>query len=161
MLLEILASAYFWIFVATFAFCYYIKQVIDVKSGKILPGPWGLPYVGYLPFLSEYFHEDLAKLAKSHGPVYQIRLGKHQVIILNDIDSIRDCLKLPVTSGRPSTPIFDAIREAGESSLIFRNGDASWRLIRSERFSFVNSGLRNKENAYDSMNTRVVPHFFR
>ncbi|XP_015790113.1 cytochrome P450 2J1-like [Tetranychus urticae] len=58
------------------------------------PGPWDLPFVGYLPFLqknNEY--KVLDRLAKKYGPVYSLGLGKDTVIVVNDCDHAKEVLK--------------------------------------------------------------------
>ncbi|KFM81413.1 Cytochrome P450 2C20, partial [Stegodyphus mimosarum] len=47
------------------------------------PGPWGLPFFGYYPFLSIKPHIDLARLAKKYGNVFCFRTigGKLFVVI--------------------------------------------------------------------------------
>ena len=35
-----------------------------------LRGPWGLPVVGYLPFLSQFPPRKLAELSKTYGDVF-------------------------------------------------------------------------------------------
>lgn len=38
---------------------------------KSLPGPIGLPFVGYLPFVSSRPYAKFAQLARKYGPVYR------------------------------------------------------------------------------------------
>ena len=55
---------------------------------KLPPGPYGLPIVGYIPFLSEHLYEDYIKLGKRYGSPFSIHLGKFDFIIINDCENI-------------------------------------------------------------------------
>jgi hypothetical protein len=45
------------------------------KPLKLPPGPSGVPVLGYLPFLGENPHQEMAKLARKYGPLVHIQLG--------------------------------------------------------------------------------------
>ena len=45
------------------------------KPLKLPPGPSGVPVLGYLPFLGENLHQQMAELAKKYGPLVHIQLG--------------------------------------------------------------------------------------
>lgn len=43
------------------------------SSGKkSLPGPMGLPVVGYIPFMTNKPYVKLTELAKTYGPIYRL-----------------------------------------------------------------------------------------
>ncbi|XP_015790034.1 cytochrome P450 2J6-like [Tetranychus urticae] len=66
------------------------------------PGPWGLPIVGYLPFLeknNEY--KVLDRLAKKYGPVYSLNLGKDTAVIVNDWNHAKEVFKNDELLARP------------------------------------------------------------
>ncbi|CAN8012798.1 unnamed protein product, partial [Ixodes pacificus] len=54
------------------------------------PGPWGLPLLGYLPFLRRKQHVFFRDLSRKYGPVFSVRLGAVNVVILNSYQSIRE-----------------------------------------------------------------------
>ena len=53
-------------------------------SRSELPGPWGLPIIGYLPFLDTK-RPNLAflELAKKYGDVFQLRIGSGKMVVVN------------------------------------------------------------------------------
>nr|XP_042911222.1 cytochrome P450 18a1 [Parasteatoda tepidariorum] len=80
------------------------------KSKKVknpLPGPRGLPLIGYLPFLTKKPYVKLHELAKTYGPVYSVPLGSRNVVILSDFKSIKDAFSNDVFMGRPGDLPFE------------------------------------------------------
>ncbi len=54
------------------------------STRKEPPGPWGLPLVGYLPFMdSERPNLTFVELAKKYGDVFQLRLGSKKMVVVN------------------------------------------------------------------------------
>lgn len=79
---------------------YLLPKIKRVRS--LPPGPWGLPFVGYLPLLqknNEY--EDLDRLAKKYGPVYSLSMGKDTVIVVNDWNHAKEVFKNDDLLARP------------------------------------------------------------
>lgn len=42
------------------------------SAKKALPGPTGLPVVGYIPFMTNKPYVKLTQLAKTYGPIYRL-----------------------------------------------------------------------------------------
>ena len=76
------------------------------RAGQRLepPGPWGLPIVGYLPFLGMKMNLTFSKLAKRYGDVFQLRIGSRKVVVISGQKSIRKALveNTTVFAGRPN-----------------------------------------------------------
>ncbi|XP_054713638.1 uncharacterized protein LOC129223096 [Uloborus diversus] len=65
-----------------------------IKSNRNLPpGPWGLPIVGYYPFISSSTHLHFSELAKKYGNVFSFRTtGGNLVVVLNGKNLIKEVL---------------------------------------------------------------------
>ncbi|KAG9510449.1 Cytochrome P450 18a1 [Fragariocoptes setiger] len=98
------------------------------------PGPLGLPFVGFLPFVGQEFHVTLTTLSQKFGPVYQIHLGGIRVVVLNDAKLIREAFKQPVFSGRPDTQLTRILQGYG----IVNSDGALWK----EQRAFLHSIFR-------------------
>ncbi|GAB6027946.1 Cytochrome P450 2 sub R member 1 [Chamberlinius hualienensis] len=70
---------------------------------QLPPGPWGIPIVGYLPWLSNKAYLDFIEIGKKYGGLFSIKLGNETVVVLNDWPTIKACLvdKSKTFSGRP------------------------------------------------------------
>ncbi|XP_014240589.1 cytochrome P450 18a1 [Cimex lectularius] len=74
-----------------------------LRMSRLPPGPWGLPFVGYLPFLKADAHIQFERLAKKYGGVFSLKLGNQFVVVLSDYKIIRDTFKRDDCTGRPHT----------------------------------------------------------
>ncbi|CAL1297396.1 unnamed protein product [Larinioides sclopetarius] len=88
------------------------------------PGPWGLPIVGYTPFLSKHIHLQFIDLAKKYGDVFSLRLGSEMVIVLNDTESIREALSKQEFLGRPP---HSSLSQFGEKKAFLMNDIHMWK----------------------------------
>ena len=68
---------------------WYILVLLQFYS-KLPPGPWGLPVLGYLPFISPVKpHETISKLVEKYGKVFSMQMGQVLCIVLADVEIIR------------------------------------------------------------------------
>jgi len=105
-----------------------------ISSMRLPPGPMGLPFLGYLPFLGPEIHLTLTKLSQRFGPIYQIFLGGIRVVVLNDAALVRQAFKQTVFSGRPDTQLTRILQGYG----IVNSDGALWK----EQRAFLHSALR-------------------
>lgn len=105
-----------------------------IPSLKLPPGPTGLPFLGYLPFLGPEIHLTLTSLSQRFGPIYQIFLGGIRVVVLNDAALVRQAFKQTVFSGRPDTQLTRILQGYG----IVNSDGALWK----EQRAFLHSALR-------------------
>jgi hypothetical protein len=59
---------------------------------RVPRGPMSLPLVGNLVQLGDRPYEKMLKWSKKYGPVYRVRLGSQEVVVLNGTEIIRDAL---------------------------------------------------------------------
>ncbi|GIY29451.1 cytochrome P450 2F3 [Caerostris darwini] len=74
-------------------FLTWILLYLRKKFQNLPPGPWGIPYFGYYPFLSTKTYVDFTRLAKKYGDVFSLRtVGGKLFVILNGHKLIKDIL---------------------------------------------------------------------
>ncbi|CAG0897047.1 unnamed protein product [Darwinula stevensoni] len=117
---------------------------------KMVVGPWGLPILGYAPFLlGEYKYLKMNSLRKKHGDIFTISLLNYDVVILSDWELVRDFFGRLEISGRPNIFI---VREPASHGLgIALSQGSIW--LENRRFTMrilKDFGLGKKE-ALDSM----------
>ena len=70
------------------------------------PGPWGLPFVGYVPFLEQKTYESMTKLAGKYGDIFSLRMGSQLVVIFNGIDVIHEAFIKRGTTFASKPPLY-------------------------------------------------------
>ncbi|CAN8032900.1 unnamed protein product [Ixodes persulcatus] len=94
------------------------------RGVKLAPGPSGLPLLGHLPFIAKSIHEVKCRdWAKIYGPIVRINMCYLDVVVLNDLESIRDYFCKPEVLNRPSNWLF---KLSGIKGLGLMNGH-QWR----------------------------------
>ena len=106
--------------IRTIIVCVLVFLIISwwVRQPKNLPpGPWGWPILGSLPNLGIALyrsglepHHFLAELTKRYGKIYSFYLGGQLVVILNDIESIREAFQSQGFTDRPHIRLPKEIR---------------------------------------------------
>lgn len=71
------------------------------KQQHLPPGPVGLPFLGYLPWIDSVApYETFARLSHRYGRIYSLRLGNMLAIFVTDPQLVRQAFSRPVFSGR-------------------------------------------------------------
>ncbi|XP_037568792.1 cytochrome P450 2H2-like [Dermacentor silvarum] len=92
------------------------------KGKKLPPGPRGFPLVGHLPYGPRNFdYRRCLEISKQHGPVFRLKIGVKDIVILNDFDSIKDVLTRKDVLNRTDNFILD---RSGVKGIVTLNGDA-------------------------------------
>ncbi|KAJ3645244.1 hypothetical protein Zmor_022918 [Zophobas morio] len=87
----------------------FVKIVLDKKY---LPGPWNLPVIGYLHKLDPTApYLTLTKLAQKYGPIYKIKLGTFNVVVLADARILKKVLARDETLERSPLYLIDTVFE--------------------------------------------------
>ena len=89
------------------------------KNRRLPPGPWGLPFIGYLPFFKGYAHLHYTDLAKKFGPIFSTKLGNQLIVVLSDYKTIREAFRQEEFTGRPQTEFSDILGGYGKTLLFF------------------------------------------
>ncbi|KAD6453456.1 hypothetical protein E3N88_08161 [Mikania micrantha] len=143
---------------------------ITQKRTNLPPGPYGLPVVGYLPFLGHNLHERFTEMAHKYGPIFSLRLGSKFHVVVNSMDLAKVVAReLDQTFANRSPPITALTITYGALDVVWSNNNTHWRnsrkLLVSQVLSNVNldscQDFRTKEvrktvsNVFAKMGTPV------
>ncbi|XP_062978752.1 steroid 21-hydroxylase [Elgaria multicarinata webbii] len=132
-------------------------------EGKALPGPWAWPLIGNFP---HFFHSDLPihflNLAQRYGPIYRLRFGNKDVVVLNTSDVIREALirKWSDFAGRPRSFVAHLVSLGGKD-LSLGNYTPTWRLQRKMAHVALQRGLRGDVEQIVQNKARSLCKVFR
>ena len=74
---------------------FYIRKFLENQE-KLPPGPWGLPILGYLPFIDSNSPQlTVDKLIKTYGQTVYVNFGQVPCVILSDPKIIKSCFSYP------------------------------------------------------------------
>ncbi|CAN6297700.1 unnamed protein product [Urochloa humidicola] len=98
---------------------------------QLPPGPLAVPVLGHLHLLSKPFHHSLARLAARYGPVFSLRLGSRDAVVVSSAEHARECLtEHDVTfASRPHFPTMSLMTYGGTTMGNCRYGPR-WRHLR-------------------------------
>uniref|UniRef100_A0A182PDH3 Uncharacterized protein n=1 Tax=Anopheles epiroticus TaxID=199890 RepID=A0A182PDH3_9DIPT len=114
-------------FVITVISLFLLSCVLVVLLGqhKKLPGPYGLPFIGYLSFINPLKpYETFSRLAERYGSIYGLWMGQVYTVIVTDSTLIRTILAKEEATGR--APLYITHGIMGGYGLICSQGDL-WR----------------------------------
>lgn len=120
---------FFFLWLVTFVAGFWIFKKIK-EWQNLPPGPWGLPIVGYLPFLDRHQpHLTLTKLSKQYGPIYGIGMGSVYSVVLSDHKLIREAFAKENFSGRAPLYLTHGIMHGnGKSIFLYTQKTLTCRL---------------------------------
>jgi hypothetical protein len=139
-----------WILIKTF----HIIPRSKATHSKLPPGPKPFPVIGNLLELGEKPHKSLSKLAKAHGPIMSLKLGKVTTIVISSAEIAKEVFQ---THDRllADRTIPNAIRvyNSEEYSLPWIPISARWRNLRkictgelfANRILDANEDIRHKK----------------
>lgn len=108
---------------------------------KTIPGPSGLPIIGNAHKLGPDPHKYFLDLAEQYGDVFQIKLGRHKVVVLNKSKAIQQALVTQTIefAGRPAFPGFLAVLSVRGGGIGFHSYDEGWKVQRD----MINKAFRD------------------
>jgi len=133
------------ILIAVAFFLFYILTTKS-KPKHFPPGPEGIPFLGYWPFLGQKSHVKLMELGKKYGGLYSVKIGNKYAVVINDWQAMKDTVvrKAEVFSGRPDTFIFKDVRGGTDIASCYgpvwkEKRDFTWQTLRS--FGFAKTSM--------------------
>ncbi|PWA44197.1 cytochrome P450 [Artemisia annua] len=127
-----------------------IFSIFGIGGPKNLPpGPTPLPIIGNLHLLSDQPHQSLAKLAKTHGPIMYLKLGRITTLVISSSDVAKEALrKQDLAFSTRHLP--DALHAHNHSinSVVWMPVSTQWRTLRKILNSniFSSSSLDSKQH---------------
>ncbi|KAK7873113.1 hypothetical protein R5R35_006343 [Gryllus longicercus] len=117
------------------------------------PGPWGVPLIGYLPFLKGDMHLQFHDMARRYGPMFSARLGNQLVVVLSDHKTVRDAFRREEFTARPKSFVTDILDGYG----VINSDGRLWK----EQRRFLHERLRHFGMRYigagkEHMETRIM-----
>ncbi|CAG0902407.1 unnamed protein product [Cyprideis torosa] len=111
------------VFLATVCLAHALRLYL-FKWRKMPPGPWGLPVLGYLPFLSRSkSHESYFELSKKYGPIFSLSLTQGvDAIVVTDADLINEMFSSDTFLPRPHNKMFQFFGDGGEHGFASATG---------------------------------------
>ncbi|XP_023755285.1 probable (S)-N-methylcoclaurine 3'-hydroxylase isozyme 2 [Lactuca sativa] len=95
------------------------------------PGPYGLPVVGYLPFLGSNLHEIFTEMADRYGPIFSLQLGRKLHVVVNSMDQVKAVTRdLDQTMANRCPPLAALTMSYGGNDIIWSNSNTHWRNMR-------------------------------
>ncbi|GAB6025227.1 hypothetical protein CHUAL_010648 [Chamberlinius hualienensis] len=145
--------SYVWSFIYCLVAAILVKWTIKHVNiiVKLPPGPWGLPLVGYLPWIRKNAYESFIDISKKYGGLFSVNLGSETVVVLNDWKAVKATLldQPNVFSGRKDVHL--ARYMVKKKDIVFTDGNA-WKIQRKLTVQgFIKIGLLNK-----SMENRIL-----
>ena len=108
---QVFCSLLIFVTVVLVSYWLYLKYS---RICKLPPGPWGLPYCGYIPFIKEGIHLHFTKLAKKYGGIFSVSMGSELTVVLSDYRIIRDSFRREDFSGKPHDDFMNIIDGYGK-----------------------------------------------
>lgn len=103
-----------------------------------LPGPYGLPFVGYMPFLGNAPHKTLARLVDRYGSMFRVKAGSRQFVVFSSVAKILEMAKRYPEElyGKPRTFTTEKLSIGAHNDILAR-----WK----KRRAYTNAGLKYLE----------------
>lgn len=76
------------------------------KPPELPPGKWGLPLVGYIPWTSKTFEDQVSDFHKQYGHIFLWRMGTQLMVFINDYKLVKETFSRVEFTNRPDWETF-------------------------------------------------------
>uniref|UniRef100_A0A0E0E483 Cytochrome P450 n=1 Tax=Oryza meridionalis TaxID=40149 RepID=A0A0E0E483_9ORYZ len=100
---------------------------------RLPPSPWALPVVGHLHHLAGALqHRAMRDIARCHGPLVLLRLGRLPVVVASSADAAREVMRTSdvAFAARPVNRMIRVVFPEGSEGIIFAPYGETWRQLR-------------------------------
>ncbi|KAF0915076.1 hypothetical protein E2562_033192 [Oryza meyeriana var. granulata] len=129
-----MVKAYIAIF--SVAILFLIHYLLFRRRGRsngmqVPPSPPAIPFFGHLHLIEKPLHGALSRLAERHGPVFSLRFGSRNAVVVSSPECARECFTQNDVcfANRPKFPSQQAVTFNG-TSLGSANYGPHWRNLR-------------------------------
>ncbi|XP_047328535.1 flavonoid 3'-monooxygenase-like [Impatiens glandulifera] len=126
-----------FIFILSFIWCTsfllkkFSRNAQKKHSLSLPPGPMGLPFFGNLPFLNPELHSYFTTLAMTYGPIFSLRLGNKNAVIISTPSLAQEVLKdQDIIFANREVPIAGKLGFYGGSDILWSPYGPEWRMLR-------------------------------
>ncbi|KAI3756489.1 hypothetical protein L1987_56310 [Smallanthus sonchifolius] len=141
--------------VPALVFLWYKWMLFLMSTASLPPGPYGLPVVGYLPFLGSNLHEVFTDMSHKYGPIFSLQLGSKLHVVVNSTDLVKVVARdMDQTFVNRIPPVTALTITYGGSDIAFTDDKSHWRNMRKVLASQVMSNKNLK--ASQSFRTHEV-----
>ncbi|KAI3503121.1 hypothetical protein L1887_31557 [Cichorium endivia] len=111
------------------------------KPKNLPPGPTPLPIIGSLHLLGQQPHQSLAKLARIHGPIMFLRLGRITTLVISSAAAAKEVLqKQDLAFSNRYVPDGLHAHNHSQNSVVWIPIGTRWRILRRILTSNIFSG---------------------
>lgn len=120
------------IFASFLSIFWLVRMLTSKKTHPPLPpGPRSLPLIGNLLSLDPELHVYFASLAKVHGPIARLWLGKKLGVLITSPELAREVLKLhDTTFANRDVPVAGVEATYGGNDIVWSPYGDQWRMLR-------------------------------
>ncbi len=153
-----LADAWPWIFTILVGLIAAVLIKQKWSSRNEPPGPWGLPVLGYLPFLGRKMNLTFTKLSKKYGEVFQVKLGSRKIIVISGEKAVREalCDRGTTFAGRP-----DFYTYANIDGFAFFDFTPKYRACRKNTMKSLNVFFKSQQTEFQDIGQNAAMMFMR
>ncbi|XP_064382545.1 cytochrome P450 1A1-like [Halichondria panicea] len=158
MVMEELADAWSWIFTILVGLIAAVLIKTKWSSRNEPPGPWGLPVLGYLPFLGQKRNLTFSNLSKKYGEIFQLKIGSRKVVVISGEKAIREALldRGTTFAGRP-----DFYSYAKNDTFAFYDFTPKYRACRKNTMKSLNEFFKSQQTEFQGIAQNAATMFMR